>query len=77
MYWNSERTDWVLIVAKCIVNYSFGLVVRIITFVLIVAKCIVNKCFGGTNRKENLVLIVAKCIVNLFHCLLTIHIILY
>ena len=54
----------VLIVAKCIVNYSLGLVVRIITFVLIVAKCIVNFLITSSNAPAIFVLIVAKCIVN-------------
>ena len=55
----------VLIVAKCIVNYTVGQEFKYFDKVLIVAKCIVNPEWLSKNGKKEFVLIVAKCIVNL------------
>ena len=54
----------VLIVAKCIVNYIYILLLLLFFYVLIVAKCIVNVQFVHLLYTEDFVLIVAKCIVN-------------
>ena len=55
----------VLIVAKCIVNFSLALLYAILPNVLIVAKCIVNENYRFLKDCFEFVLIVAKCIVNL------------
>ena len=58
------RFDWVLIVAKCIVNHKYYYDRSLFYNVLIVAKCIVNEKQRSTIDKLIDVLIVAKCIVN-------------
>ena len=54
----------VLIVAKCIVNWTKQEDKELKRLVLIVAKCIVNWRKSFFMRAWNSVLIVAKCIVN-------------
>ena len=56
----------VLIVAKCIVNFSIFFKCVAQLFVLIVAKCIVNPYMCIRLLGSLYVLIVAKCIVNGF-----------
>ena len=65
----------VLIVAKCIVNFSGENAKNENLFVLIVAKCIVNKLMLDYCDNVKYVLIVAKCIVNTFNnfCFLSIN----
>ena len=57
--------SFVLIVAKCIVNWIFTFKRLFRYYVLIVAKCIVNYDSNTMIYSLNEVLIVAKCIVNL------------
>ena len=56
--------QWVLIVAKCIVNEYFDVESINPIVVLIVAKCIVNNLEDLDEFYSRMVLIVAKCIVN-------------
>ena len=55
---------FVLIVAKCIVNFDVDVKLEYDSGVLIVAKCIVNLDRLKMNETGDIVLIVAKCIVN-------------
>ena len=55
---------YVLIVAKCIVNYELLIKHFTASYVLIVAKCIVNIFIASAIAASIFVLIVAKCIVN-------------
>ena len=60
--WKMKK--YVLIVAKCIVNYNNKGKNEAQFQVLIVAKCIVNQNVEEISYKVEKVLIVAKCIVN-------------
>ena len=59
------KFNFVLIVAKCIVNPLVILIFQYKLLVLIVAKCIVNNLLSSRNSPIHVVLIVAKCIVNI------------